>query len=109
MSYPNINKLYEYKEFSEIFTDDRLIEENVHMKRYQILPVRFFTPENENIQNFLIYHSPGTGKSFTALWILLNFIYVYDNPCLILVKSKEAIDEFKHRVETWYSYTFSYY
>ncbi|KAG4082244.1 hypothetical protein H8356DRAFT_1336818, partial [Neocallimastix lanati (nom. inval.)] len=64
------------------------------MKRYQILPVRYMSPENEVVNRFLIYHSPGTGKSFTALWIALKFINVYKKPCIILVKGKEAITEF---------------
>ncbi|KAL6590731.1 hypothetical protein U3516DRAFT_855866 [Neocallimastix sp. 'constans'] len=79
------------------------------MKRYQILPVRYMSPENEVVNRFLIYHSPGTGKSFTALWIALKFINVYKKPCIILVKGKEAITEFTKRVKTWYDYTFEYY
>ena len=109
MVYPNIDELYKYREFREIYTDDTLLEENLHMKRYQVLPIRFITNDNDTIKRFLIYHSPGTGKSFTALWILLNFIDIYKKPTIILVKSKEAIMEFKQRIQSWYSYTFNYY
>ena len=108
MPYPDINHLNTYKEFTEIYTNNKLIEENMHMKRYQILPIRYMCAENDAIRRFLIYHSPGTGKSFTAMWIILNFIEVYDKPTIILVKSKESIQEFKQRIESWYSYTFSY-
>ncbi|KAG4082044.1 hypothetical protein H8356DRAFT_1438059 [Neocallimastix lanati (nom. inval.)] len=109
MTYPDINNLHSLREFTEIYTNNPLIEENVHMKRYQILPVRYMSPENEVVNRFLIYHSPGTGKSFTALWIALKFINVYKKPCIILVKGKEAITEFTKRVKTWYDYTFEYY
>ncbi|KAL6588785.1 hypothetical protein U3516DRAFT_861916 [Neocallimastix sp. 'constans'] len=109
MTYPDINNLYSLREFTEIYTNNPLIEENVHMKRYQILPVRYMSPENEVVNRFLIYHSPGTGKSFTALWIALKFINVHKKPCIILVKGKEAITEFTKRVKTWYDYTFEYY
>jgi len=109
MTYPDINNLHSLREFTEIYTNNPLIEENVHMKRYQILPVRYMSPENEVVNRFLIYHSPGTGKSFTALWIALKFINVYKKPCIILVKCKEAITEFTKRVKTWYDYTFEYY
>ena len=108
MTYPDIKELYKYREFREIYSQEKLIEENVHMKRYQILPIRYMNNDNEVIKRFLIYHSPGTGKSFTALWILLNFIDTYEKPCIILVKSKEAIMEFKQRIASWYTYTFSY-
>ncbi|KAG4081972.1 hypothetical protein H8356DRAFT_1019729 [Neocallimastix lanati (nom. inval.)] len=109
MTYPDINNLHSLREFTEIYTNNPLIEENVYMKRYQILPVRYMSPENEVVNRFLIYHSPGTGKSFTALWIALKFINVYKKPCIILVKGKEAITEFTKRVKTWYDYTFEYY
>ncbi len=109
MAYPDINNLHSLREFWEIFINNPLIEENVHMERYQALPVRYMSPENEVVRRFLIYHSPGTGKSFTALWIILNFINVYIKPCIILVKSKDAIHEFSKRVKAWYSYTFKYY
>ncbi|KAL6611807.1 hypothetical protein U3516DRAFT_871082 [Neocallimastix sp. 'constans'] len=109
MTYPDINNLHSLREFTEIYTNNPLIEENVHMKRYQILPVRYMSPENEVVNRFLIYHSLGTGKSFTALWIALKFINVYKKPCIILVKGKEAITEFTKRVKTWYDYTFEYY
>jgi len=69
MTYPDINNLHNLREFSEIYTNNPLIE-NVHMKRYQVLPIRYISPENEVVSRFLIYHSPGTGKSFTALWII---------------------------------------
>jgi len=108
MSYPDIEELYKYREFREIYSQESLIEENLHMKRYQILPIRYMTNNNDVIKRFLIYHSPGTGKSFTALWILLNFIDSYEKPSIILVKSKEAIMEFKQRIESWYMYTFNY-
>ncbi|ORX80874.1 hypothetical protein BCR32DRAFT_245326 [Anaeromyces robustus] len=109
MTYLNINKLSNFCEYSEIYSKVPLIEENVHMKRYQIIPIRYMIPENEVINRFLIYHSPGTGKSFTALWITLNFITIYNKPSIILVKSKESIIEFTQRIKSWYSYTFSYY
>jgi len=109
MAYPDIKELYKYREFREIYSQERLIEENLHMKRYQILPIRYMNNDNEVIKRFLIYHSPGTGKSFTALWILLNFIDTYEKPCIILVKSKEAIMEFKQRIASWYTYTFNYH
>jgi len=109
MTYPDISNLHNLREFSEIYSNNPLIEENVNMKRYQILPVRYMSPENKVIRRFLIYHTPGTGKSFTALWIILNFINVYKKPSIILVKSKEAITEFTERVKAWYSYTFNYY
>ncbi|ORX41595.1 hypothetical protein BCR36DRAFT_339198, partial [Piromyces finnis] len=108
MTYSDIQELCKYREFKEIYTEEKLIEENLHMKRYQILPVRYMTNENEIAKRFLIYHSPGTGKSFTALWILLNFIDIYKKPSIILVKSKEAIMEFKQRVALWYAYTYNY-
>jgi len=108
MVYPDINELYNYREFREIYSQEKLIEENLHMKRYQILPIRYMNNDNEVIKRFLIYHSPGTGKSFTALWILLNFIDTYEKPCIILVKSREAIMEFKQRIASWYTYTFNY-
>ena len=107
--YPNIDELSTYKEFREIYSNNRLIEENVHMKRYQILPIRYMSPENDTIDRFLIYHSPGTGKSFTALWITLNYINVYNKPTIILVKSIESIMEFKQRIASWYNYTFKFY
>ncbi|ORX78473.1 hypothetical protein BCR32DRAFT_282219 [Anaeromyces robustus] len=103
-----VGKAIRFREFSEVYTNDRLIEENVHMKRYQILPIRYMSPENEIVRRFLIYHSSGTGKSFTALWIILNFINVYHKPSIILVKSKESIMEFTQRVKSWYSFTFKY-
>ncbi|ORX41420.1 hypothetical protein BCR36DRAFT_468396, partial [Piromyces finnis] len=108
MTYPNIQELYKYREFQEIYTQQKLVEENMHMKRYQILPIRYMTNNNDVVKRFLIYHSPGTGKSFTALWILLNFIDVYEKPSIILVKSKEAIMEFKQRINLWYTYTYNY-
>jgi len=43
------------------------------MKLYQVLPVRYMSADNKAIKRFLIYHSPGTGKSFTALWITIKF------------------------------------
>lgn len=107
-SYPDIQELYKYREFQEIYSEENLLEENMHMKRYQILPIRYMTNNNEVVKRFLIYHSPGTGKSFTALWILLNFIDIYEKPSIILVKSKEAIIEFKQRISLWYTYTFNY-
>ena len=64
--------------------------------------------DNNAINRFLIYHSPGTGKSFTALWILLNFIRVFEKKTVILVKSQGFILEFKQRIFSWYSYTFSF-
>jgi len=109
MNYPNINDLSSYREFSEIYTNESLLEENLHMKRYQILPTRYMSINNEKIKRFLIYHSQGTGKSFTVLWILLNFIDFYEKPAIILVKSQESIFEFKRRIASWYSYTFNYY
>ena len=107
MSYPNIEELYKYREFREIYSQKNLYEEKLHMKLYQILPMRYMTNNNEVIKRFLIYHSPGTGKSFTALWILLNFIDTYEKPSIILIKSKEAIMEFKQRIKSWYEYTFN--
>jgi len=92
-----------YMQFKLTLDKEDGSKENVHMERYQALPVRYMSPENEVVRRFLIYHSPGTGKSFTALWIILNFINVYIKPCIILVKSKEAIDEFSKRVKAWYS------
>ncbi|KAG4081993.1 hypothetical protein H8356DRAFT_1320432, partial [Neocallimastix lanati (nom. inval.)] len=70
MTYPDINNLHSLREFTEIYTNNPLIEENWST-------------------DFLIYHSPGTGKSFTALWIAIKFINVYKKPCIILVKGKE--------------------
>jgi len=67
------------------------------------------TPENDAIDRFLIYHPPGTGKSLTALWILYNFIEMYNKPTIILLKSKESFDEFQQRVNSWYNYTFKFY
>ncbi|KAG4103659.1 hypothetical protein H8356DRAFT_1420109 [Neocallimastix lanati (nom. inval.)] len=64
--YPDIDKLYCYREFTEVNSNDPLIEEKAHMK--------YMCADNNAIKRFLIYHSPGTGKSFTALWIHLNFI-----------------------------------
>jgi len=46
--------------------------------------------DNNAIKRFLIYHSPGTGKSFTALWIQLNFIRAFEKKTIILVKSQES-------------------
>ncbi|OUM56840.1 hypothetical protein PIROE2DRAFT_18382 [Piromyces sp. E2] len=108
MSYPNIQELHKYREFREIYSQENLIEENLHMKRYQIVPIRYMNSNNDVIKRFLIYHSPGTGKSFTALWILLNFIDSYEKPSIILVKNQEAIMEFKQRIASWYTYTFNY-
>ncbi|ORX48715.1 hypothetical protein BCR36DRAFT_293266 [Piromyces finnis] len=104
MAYPNIQELYKYREFQEIYSQEKLIEENMHMKRYQILPIRYITNDNKFVKRILIYHSPDTGKSLTALWILLNFITIYDKPSIILVKLKEAISEFKQRINLWYTY-----
>ncbi|ORX48889.1 P-loop containing nucleoside triphosphate hydrolase protein, partial [Piromyces finnis] len=109
MSYPDINKLYNYREFKEIFTNENLLEEKLHMKRYQILPSRYMSSDNEAVKRFLIYHPPGSGKSYTALWILLNFINFYEKPAIILVKNKESIINFKSRIESWYSFTFNFY
>ncbi|ORX38100.1 hypothetical protein BCR36DRAFT_313567 [Piromyces finnis] len=108
MSYPDINKLYNYREFKEIFTNENLLEEKLHMKRYQILPSRYMSSDNEAVKRFLIYHPPGSGKSYTALWILLNFINFYEKPAIILVKNKESIINFKSRIESWYSFTFNF-
>ncbi|KAG4085900.1 hypothetical protein H8356DRAFT_847706, partial [Neocallimastix lanati (nom. inval.)] len=47
-------------------------------------------------------------KSFTALWIQLNFIRVFEKKTIILVKSQESILEFKQRIASWYSYTFKF-
>ena len=47
MTYPDINNLHTLREFTKIYTNNPLIEENVHMKRYQILPVRYMSPENK--------------------------------------------------------------
>jgi len=76
------------KRIIEVNSNESLIEEKAHMKSYQVLPVRYMCSDNNVIKRFfLIYHSPGTGKSFTALWIPLNFIKVFEKKTLILVKS----------------------
>ncbi|KAG4091524.1 hypothetical protein H8356DRAFT_1360803 [Neocallimastix lanati (nom. inval.)] len=97
MTYPDINNLHNLREFSEIYTNNPLIE-NVHMKRYQVLPIRYISPENE-VE--LESHSQHYG--------LLNFINTYKKSCIIIVKSKEVITEFTKCVKAWYSYTFNYY
>jgi len=64
--------------------------------------------DNNAIKQFLINHSSGTGKSFTALWILLNFIKVFEKKSIILVKSRESNLKFNQRIASWYSYTFNF-
>jgi len=75
---------------------------------YQVLDVRYMCADNNAIKRFLISHSSDTGKSFTALWILLNFIKVFEKKTLILIKCEESILEFKQWKSSWYSYTFNF-
>eukprot|EP00833_Pecoramyces_ruminatium_P016277 jgi/Orpsp1_1/1190309/evm.model.d7180000078174.1 len=109
MDYPDIDNLGKYKEFVEVIKDNSFLESYYGMKYYQALPVRYFKPYNKKIKRFLIYHSPGSGKSFIALWIIKNFLEEFHKKAIILVKNKETIMEFQQRVALWYKYNYTDY
>lgn len=111
--YPNIkdekfmNKLIIKQEFRELINDIKINYKFPFLNKHQEFVRRYMSPYT-NYDRILLYHSTGSGKSFTAISVAETHKHM-KKKCLVLVKGKTSMNNFYKLIKEFYKKAYGSY